>query len=165
MIRCLAPVNQSDGQFKKTACNDLLKKMNPDVKFTPIQDGLKAVSREWNACPSNVAENASPLMRKGLLQLPHLLSDCGRAVIPALLLKPCSSGMASCARGTWYSTVEACMLKSSYPYRMLVDWIAIPVNQNLVSKVTKTRANVMLELECWTRFCMYERVSIDRHNA
>lgn len=37
-------VFQSDGQFKKTACNDLLKKKNPGFKFTSMQDGLKAVS-------------------------------------------------------------------------------------------------------------------------
>ncbi|CAN0459805.1 unnamed protein product, partial [Laminaria digitata] len=36
----------SDGQFKKTACNDLLKKKNPDFKFTPMKDGLKEAC-EW----------------------------------------------------------------------------------------------------------------------
>eukprot|EP00752_Nemacystus_decipiens_P016497 g14747.t1 len=38
--------DKSDGQFKKTACNDLLKKKNPDFKFTSMQDGLKAAC-DW----------------------------------------------------------------------------------------------------------------------
>lgn len=29
---------KSDGQFKKTACNNKLKSLYPDFKFTPIQD-------------------------------------------------------------------------------------------------------------------------------
>lgn len=37
---------KSDGQFKKTACNDKLKKLNPGFKFTPIKDGIKA-SVDW----------------------------------------------------------------------------------------------------------------------
>ena len=37
---------KSDGQFKKTACNDKLVSLYPDFKFTPIQDGLKA-SCDW----------------------------------------------------------------------------------------------------------------------
>lgn len=41
---CVPSRCQSDGQFKKTACNDLLKKKNPDFKFTPMQEGIKAVS-------------------------------------------------------------------------------------------------------------------------
>lgn len=35
---------QSDGQYKKTACNDKLRKLNPEFKFTSMQEGLKAVS-------------------------------------------------------------------------------------------------------------------------
>ncbi|CAM9217442.1 unnamed protein product [Sphacelaria rigidula] len=38
--------DKSDGQFKKTACNDLLKKENPDFKFTSMQDGIKAAC-DW----------------------------------------------------------------------------------------------------------------------
>lgn len=45
---------QSDGQFKKTACNDLLKKKNPDFKFTPMQEGLKQVR------PSPYSSSRSP---------------------------------------------------------------------------------------------------------
>lgn len=32
---------KSDGQFKKTACNDKLRKFLPDFQFTPIEDGLR----------------------------------------------------------------------------------------------------------------------------
>ena len=32
---------QADGQFKKTACNDKLKSLRPDFKFTPMRQGLK----------------------------------------------------------------------------------------------------------------------------
>jgi GDP-L-fucose synthase len=32
---------KSDGQFKKTASNEKLKKLNPDFKFTPIKEGIK----------------------------------------------------------------------------------------------------------------------------
>lgn len=35
---------KSDGQFKKTACNDKLKGLRPDFKFTPMNEGIaKAV--------------------------------------------------------------------------------------------------------------------------
>lgn len=44
VVVVLFSFSQSDGQFKKTACNELLKKKNPDFKFTSMQDGLKAVS-------------------------------------------------------------------------------------------------------------------------
>lgn len=37
---------KSDGQFKKTACNDKLRKLNPDFKFTPIREGIKK-SVDW----------------------------------------------------------------------------------------------------------------------
>eukprot|EP00040_Diaphanoeca_grandis_P022362 m.119917 g.119917 ORF g.119917 m.119917 type:complete len:330 (-) comp28774_c2_seq3:915-1904(-) len=37
---------KADGQFKKTACNDKLKKLLPDFKFTPIKQGIKE-SVEW----------------------------------------------------------------------------------------------------------------------
>jgi len=33
---------KSDGQFKKTASNAKLVKLNPDFKFTPIQEGIEA---------------------------------------------------------------------------------------------------------------------------
>merc|ERR1712100_839786 len=37
---------KSDGQFKKTACNDKLKRLLPDFKFTPIRQGIKE-SVDW----------------------------------------------------------------------------------------------------------------------
>jgi GDP-L-fucose synthase len=37
---------KSDGQFKKTASNKKLKELNPDFKFTPIEEGLKEAC-EW----------------------------------------------------------------------------------------------------------------------
>jgi len=37
---------KSDGQFKKTACNDKLKNLLPDFKFTPIKEGIKE-SVQW----------------------------------------------------------------------------------------------------------------------
>lgn len=37
---------KSDGQFKKTACNDKLMSFYPDCQFTSIEDGLKA-SCDW----------------------------------------------------------------------------------------------------------------------
>merc|ERR1712047_186778 len=32
---------RSDGQFKKTACNDKLRKYLPDFKFTPFDEAIK----------------------------------------------------------------------------------------------------------------------------
>jgi GDP-L-fucose synthase len=32
---------KSDGQFKKTACNDKLKSLRPDFKFTPMKVGIQ----------------------------------------------------------------------------------------------------------------------------
>lgn len=37
---------KSDGQFKKTACNDKLKSLHPSFKFTPIKEGIRK-SVEW----------------------------------------------------------------------------------------------------------------------
>jgi len=37
---------KSDGQHKKTACNNKLKRLLPDFKFTPIEEGIKA-SVDW----------------------------------------------------------------------------------------------------------------------
>jgi GDP-L-fucose synthase len=37
---------KSDGQFKKTACNDKLRKLLPDFQFTPMKDGIQA-SVDW----------------------------------------------------------------------------------------------------------------------
>jgi nucleoside-diphosphate-sugar epimerase len=39
-------LTKSDGQFKKTACNDKLRKLWPDFRFTPIEEGIKQ-SVEW----------------------------------------------------------------------------------------------------------------------
>jgi len=33
--------SKADGQFKKTACNDKLRKLRPDYKFKPIRQGIK----------------------------------------------------------------------------------------------------------------------------
>jgi len=30
---------KADGQFKKTACNQKLRRLNPEFKFTPIREG------------------------------------------------------------------------------------------------------------------------------
>ena len=38
--------DKSDGQFKKTACNDKLMKLRPDYKFKPMQQGVKE-SVDW----------------------------------------------------------------------------------------------------------------------
>lgn len=38
--------SKSDGQFKKTACNDKLKGLLPDFKFTPMKQGVKE-SVDW----------------------------------------------------------------------------------------------------------------------
>ena len=35
--------SKSDGQFKKTACNDKLAALRPDFKFIPMQEGIKQV--------------------------------------------------------------------------------------------------------------------------
>jgi len=40
---------KSDGQFKKTACNDKLKKLRPDFKFTPMAAGLKEAVNWFSA--------------------------------------------------------------------------------------------------------------------
>ena len=32
---------RSDGQFKKTACNDKIRKYLPDFKFTPFDEAIK----------------------------------------------------------------------------------------------------------------------------
>ncbi len=32
---------KSDGQFKKTACNDKLRGLRPDFKFTPMEAGIQ----------------------------------------------------------------------------------------------------------------------------
>jgi GDP-L-fucose synthase len=37
---------KSDGQFKKTASNEKLRKLNPDFKFTSLKDGIKQ-SVQW----------------------------------------------------------------------------------------------------------------------
>ena len=37
---------KADGQYKKTASNDKLRRLNPDFKFTPIQQGIKE-SVDW----------------------------------------------------------------------------------------------------------------------
>jgi GDP-L-fucose synthase len=37
---------KSDGQYKKTACNDKLKKLYPDFAFTSMRDGVQA-SVDW----------------------------------------------------------------------------------------------------------------------
>jgi GDP-L-fucose synthase len=39
--------SKSDGQFKKTASNKKLLSLNPDFKFTTIEDGI------CNVCESN----------------------------------------------------------------------------------------------------------------
>ena len=36
---------KSDGQFKKTACNKKLMGLNPDFKFTPIEEGIRESCR------------------------------------------------------------------------------------------------------------------------
>lgn len=38
--------DKSDGQFKKTASNAKLKNLHPDLKFTPIKQGIKE-SVQW----------------------------------------------------------------------------------------------------------------------
>lgn len=38
--------SKSDGQFKKTASNQKLKRLYPDFKFTPFQHGIKQTV-EW----------------------------------------------------------------------------------------------------------------------
>lgn len=37
---------KADGQFKKTACNDKLKRLFPEFEFTPIKDGIQR-SVDW----------------------------------------------------------------------------------------------------------------------
>ena len=37
---------KSDGQHKKTACNDKLMSLNPEFKFTPFKEAVKATC-EW----------------------------------------------------------------------------------------------------------------------
>lgn len=44
--RVVFDTTKSDGQFKKTACNDKLRKLRPDFKFKSIQEGIKE-SVEW----------------------------------------------------------------------------------------------------------------------
>lgn len=39
-------LSKSDGQYKKTACNDKLKKLRPDFKFTPMREGIQK-SVDW----------------------------------------------------------------------------------------------------------------------
>jgi len=38
--------SKSDGQYKKTACNDKLMRLNPSFKFTPFKDAVKTTC-EW----------------------------------------------------------------------------------------------------------------------
>ena len=44
--RIVHDTSKEDGQFKKTACNDKLKHLCPEFKFTPIREGLQA-SVDW----------------------------------------------------------------------------------------------------------------------
>jgi len=39
--RVVFDTTKSDGQFKKTACNDKLAKLRPDFEFTPMNAGIK----------------------------------------------------------------------------------------------------------------------------
>lgn len=64
---------QSDGQFKKTACNDLLKSKNPDFKFTPMQDGIKQVSAP---SPINVREYLRKMNSTNSTTVCDVLSSC-----------------------------------------------------------------------------------------
>ena len=38
--------SKSDGQYKKTACNDKLMRLNPDFKFTPFREAV-AKTCQW----------------------------------------------------------------------------------------------------------------------
>lgn len=38
--------DKNDGQFKKTASNDKLRKLRPDYKFTSMRDGIQK-SVDW----------------------------------------------------------------------------------------------------------------------
>lgn len=40
--------SKSDGQFKKTACNDKLKGLRPDFKFTPMAEGIQKSVKWFN---------------------------------------------------------------------------------------------------------------------
>merc|ERR1719198_1410441 len=46
--RVVFDTTKSEGQFKKTACNDKLRKLRPDFKFKSIQEGIKE-SVDWFA--------------------------------------------------------------------------------------------------------------------
>ncbi len=40
-VQVVFDTSKSDGQFKKTACNDKLRALRPDFKFTPMEQGVK----------------------------------------------------------------------------------------------------------------------------
>jgi nucleoside-diphosphate-sugar epimerase len=57
---------KSDGQFKKTACNDKLAKLRPDFEFTPMAVGIKQVSAREAPRELTAAEVEGALVSLGV---------------------------------------------------------------------------------------------------